>query len=80
MSGARDSQVLLETLDAVAGTLPPTELREPLAAEHAVAVRQLAGEGIPEDVVRELHEMRERIAGWPLEHDPLDSSARFRRV
>jgi CHAD domain-containing protein len=78
LSGARDSEVLLETLDSVADVYPtPPGLQESLAAEHALAARQLPTDG----VVRELHELRTRIACWPLEQDGIESlEPGFRRI
>jgi CHAD domain-containing protein len=78
LSGQRDSQVLLETLDAVAVTQsPPPGLRESLAAERAMAQR----DGVPDDVVPELRRVRKRIADWPLDQDGLESlEPGFRRV
>jgi CHAD domain-containing protein len=76
LSGARDSQVLLETLDEVTDT-QPSGLRGSLVAEHEMAKR----DGIPEGVVPELHRLRERIVAWPLEHDrPQSLSPGFRRI
>jgi CHAD domain-containing protein len=77
LSATRDSQVLLETLDAVAGRHAPPGLRQAVAAEHARAER----EGIPDDVAPELHRLRERVASWPLEQDGLESlESGFRRI
>lgn len=78
LSGARDSRVLLETLDGIADE-PPSGLRESLAAEHALAELQLTG--VRESVVRELREVRERVAAWPLEQDRVESlETGFRRI
>jgi CHAD domain-containing protein len=81
LSGARDSRVLLETLDAVAGIEPPPDLRGSFATEHAIAERQLTRDAIPDEVVQELRQVRELIAAWPLEQDGIESlSSGFRRV
>jgi CHAD domain-containing protein len=78
LSGARDSEVLLEKLDSVAGACPaPPGLRESLAAEHALAARQLP----TDSVVRELHGLHDRIACWPLEQAGVESlEPGFRRI
>jgi CHAD domain-containing protein len=78
LSGARDSEVLLETLDSVGEAHPaPPGLRESLVGERALAARQLDGDG----VVRELHELRDRIAAWPLEPHGIEGlEPGFRRI
>jgi CHAD domain-containing protein len=78
LSGARDSEVLLETLDSVTGACPaPAGLRESLAGEHALAAQQLG----THSALRELHELRDRIACWPLESDEIENlKPGFRRI
>lgn len=79
LSAARDSQVLLETLDGLDGAHAPAELRESLAAEHALAQGRLSD--VQQDVARDLQQVRVRIAAWPLERHGLESlSPGFQRV
>lgn len=79
LSGARDGQVLVETLEALPEA--PRGLRESLVAEHAAAERELTGGGVPEDAVRDLRQVRARVADWPLQHDGLESlTPGFRRI
>jgi len=82
LSSARERQVLLETLDGLPGVHEPSsELREALVAEHEVAERHLARDGVANEVARELRQVRERLAAWPLEQDDLESlEPGFRRV
>ena len=80
LAGARDSQVLLETLAAVsdrdgAARDGCTPLRRTLSAQHAAAQKNLQeGEAVGE-VVSELREARARVPEWPLEGESLDALA-----
>ena len=83
LSGARDSQVVVETLDGLCercrGELPPgglTALRDALREEHEAARQRLqANAGAVRDVVEELRAARARTASWPIARDDLDALA-----
>ena len=87
LAGARDSQVLLETLAAVSdrdgahGRDGYTPLRRTLSAQHAAAQKSLQeGEAVGE-VLSELREARARVPEWPLERESLDALATgFKRL
>lgn len=73
LSGARDAQVMLDTLAGLAQTVPPPPhgevraLQEVLEARRAELEAELAGdEGLLEDVARDLAAIRERVDGWRL--------------
>jgi CHAD domain-containing protein len=70
LAGARDSKVLLETLDAVnrphPDLAPSPILRETFATEHVIAEQQLQNEGVAGEVVRQLQDVRERVSDWSL--------------
>jgi CHAD domain-containing protein len=83
LSDARDSQVMIETLDALqrrygdeipAGSMD--RLRDQLAAEHREAIERLRQDaGTVEQSVQVLQAARIRVAGWTLERDGLESLA-----
>ena len=79
LSGARDSRVLLDTLEAVserypgrAGLMP---FRRTLLSQHANAQRRLRADDAPDRVLAELRNARERVPYWPLERAGMDSLA-----
>jgi CHAD domain-containing protein len=82
LSGARDAQVLLQTLDALqtsAGLPLPTEatreLRRSLEQRRAELEERLAGEqGVIEDVASTLDAIRERAATWKLRDQSFGSA------
>jgi CYTH domain-containing protein/CHAD domain-containing protein len=89
LSGARDSQVVVETLEALCeryrGELPPggfAALRDVLRKEHdAARERVRADAGAVGDVVEELRAARARSASWTTEREDLDALAPgFRRI
>ncbi len=81
LAPVRDSFVKVETLDLVtarfAETLAPgafEALREALVRRHAeTRHRILEEEHAADEVVVTLNEARERIAGWPVEHDDVSA-------
>jgi len=83
LSGARDSQVVVETLEGLCercrGELPPggfTALRDALRQEHEAARERLRADAdAVRDVVEELRAARARTASWPIERDDLDALA-----
>jgi CYTH domain-containing protein/CHAD domain-containing protein len=83
LSGVRDSQVVVETLEGLCercrGELPPggfTALRDALRQEHEAARERLrADANAVRDVVEELRAARARTASWPIERDDLDALA-----
>ena len=83
LSGARDSQVVVETLEGLCerggGELPPgglTALRDALRDEHEAGRQRLhTNAGAVRDVVEELRVARARTASWPIERDDLDALA-----
>jgi CHAD domain-containing protein len=82
LAGARDSQVLLETLAAVSDRYPDeapparfARFRRTLAGQHAWAQRRLQDGTARAEVLSELREARARILDWPLEREGLDSLA-----
>ncbi len=88
LAGARDSQVLLETLDAISerypGEAPPARLkafRRTLGGQHASAQRRLKDGAPRAEVVTELREARARVPEWPLEEESLGALAPgFRQI
>ena len=82
LSGARDSRVLLDTLDAVSerhpkraprqGLLP---FRRTLLSRHANAQQRLRKEDAAGEVLRELRQVRDRVPHWPLERESIESLA-----
>jgi CHAD domain-containing protein len=83
LSGVRDSQVVVETLEGLCercrGELPPggfTALRDALRQEHEAARERLrADANAVRDVVEELRAARARTASWPIERDDRDALA-----
>lgn len=83
LAGARDAQVLVETLDALCARYPaevPTvaagRLRLILAAEHETAQQRLAADGPAlAEAVGELQGARARVATWAFAHMDLDAAA-----
>jgi CYTH domain-containing protein/CHAD domain-containing protein len=83
LSGARDSQVVVETLEGLCERcrreLPAggfTALRDALRQEHEAARERLrADAGAVGDVVAELRAARARTASWPIGRDDLDALA-----
>jgi CHAD domain-containing protein len=82
LAGARDSQVLLETLDALAERYPDQlphgrvdRFRRMLMDEHAAAQRRLQDGIAIAEVLGELRAARARVPDWPLERDGLDDLA-----
>ncbi len=79
LSGARDAEVMLATLDALVERHPRKlarrkgvrRLRRVLLAEHERMERQTLGDGAAlEHVLTQLRDLRVRVAAWPLrDHD-----------
>ena len=88
LAGARDAQVLLETLDALRERHPDEaprgrfdRFRGMLAAEHATAQGRLAEGAAITTVVGDLRDARARVPDWPLEREGFDGMAPgFRRI
>jgi CHAD domain-containing protein len=88
LAGARDSQVLLETLDALSERYPDEaararfgRYRRTLADEHGAAQRRLQEGAAIGEVLSELYAVRERVSAWPIDREPLDGLAPgFRRI
>ena len=88
LSGARDGQVLLETLDALGERYPDevpwarsSRFRGMLADQHAAAQRRLREGATIAEVVLELRAARARVPDWPLAREGFDGLAPgFRRV
>jgi len=79
LAGARDAEVMVDTLDALlrrhprklGHRRPLIELRKLLVAERAVAARQTLGDQTTrEEVLRELSGLRERAQRWELPKRP----------
>jgi CHAD domain-containing protein len=82
LAGARDSRVLLETLDALSERYPDEaprarfdRFRRTLVAEHAAAQRRLHDGAATAEVLSELREARARVPDWALEREGLDALA-----
>ena len=82
LAGARDSQVLLETLDTLSERYPDAARRErfdryrrTLADEHAAAQRRLREDAAIGEVLSELRAARGRVPAWPLEREGFDALA-----
>ena len=82
LSGARDSRVLLDTLEDVSERHPdkaPREallpFRRTLLSQHANAQRRLQADDAAAEVLRELREVRARVPYWPLERESIESLA-----
>jgi CHAD domain-containing protein len=88
LAGARDSQVLLETLDALAERYPDElprarleRFRSMLMGQHAAAQRRLRDGAAIAEVLGELRAARARVPDWPLQREGLDGLAPgFRRI
>jgi CHAD domain-containing protein len=87
-AGTRDSQVVLDTLDAVSERYPREAppagfvgFRQTLADEHAAAQRRLRDGAAVAEVLSELHAARGRVPAWPLQREALDALAPgFKRI
>jgi CHAD domain-containing protein len=80
LSGARDSKVLVETLDGLGSRAgdelaPDTTapLRSHLESEHERALATVAQNGVVEAVLTELKSARDRTARWTLEVEGFDA-------
>ncbi len=86
LSGVRDAQVLVKTLDGVASDeqLPESsvrELRAILDEQRVTLEAETHDGGGAEAVARELAVLHERIGDWPLEDQSFDSAAKgLRRI
>ncbi len=88
LGGARDSQVLLATLDALTDRYPdeaPPErferFKRTLVGQHGAAQRRLHEGAAVAEVLGELHRARARVGDWRLEREGLDALAPgFRRI
>jgi CHAD domain-containing protein len=88
LAGARDSQVLLETLDAVTDrypdVMPPARVRRferTVVGQHGAAQRRLREGAAVAEVLSELREASARVRDWPLEQDGIGGLAPgFKRV
>src|SRR5918996_391117 len=76
LAGARDSQVLLETLDALTDRYPeqaPPErferFQRTLVGQHGAAQRRLHERPAVAEVLSELRKARARVGDWHLERD-----------
>jgi CHAD domain-containing protein len=82
LAGARDNQVLLETLDALSERYPDeaprarfNRYRTTLAGQHAAAQRRLQEGDATGEVLGELRAARARVATWPIEREGFDGLA-----
>jgi CHAD domain-containing protein len=82
LAGVRDSQVLVETLEALSercpDEAPPARFeryRGTLTDEHAAAQRRLREGAAIGEVLGELRAARARVPTWPLEREGLDALA-----
>jgi CHAD domain-containing protein len=88
LAGTRDSQVVLETLDALSERCPSAAprsgfvgLRKMLVDEHAAAQRRLQDGAAVAEVLSELRQARARLPAWPLQGEGLDALAPgFKRI
>jgi CHAD domain-containing protein len=88
LGGARDSQVLLETLDALIDRhpdeAPPAQFehfRRTLVGRHGAAQRRLHQGDAVAEVLGELGRARARVGDWQLEREGLDALAPgFKRI
>jgi CHAD domain-containing protein len=88
LGGARDSQVLLETLDALtdrhSGEAPRRRFqrfKRTLVGQHGAAQRRLHEDAAVAEVLGELRRARARVGDWQLEREGLDALAPgFRRI
>jgi CHAD domain-containing protein len=88
LGGARDSKVLLETLDGLTGRCSDEALprrlerfKRTLVGQHGAAQRRLHEGAAIAEVVGELRRARARVDDWPLEREGLDALAPgFKRI
>ena len=88
LAGARDSQVLLETLDALTDRYPDKAPRDrfgrfkrTLVGQHGAAQRRLHEGAAVAAVLDELRQARARVGDWQLEREGLDALAPgFKRI
>jgi CHAD domain-containing protein len=88
LGGARDSQVLLETLDALTDRYPEEapparyeRFKRTLVGQHGAAQRRLHEGVAVAEVLSELHRARARVGDWQPEREGLDALAPgFRRI
>jgi hypothetical protein len=88
LAGARDSQVLLEMLDAVTDrcpdVMPPARVRRfkrTVVGQHGAARRRLREGAAVAEVLSELREASARVPDWPLERDGIGALAPgFKRI
>jgi CHAD domain-containing protein len=88
LGGARDSQVMLETLDALTDHCPekaPPErferFKRTLVGQHGAAQRRLHEGAAVAEVVGELRRARAQVADWRIEPEGLDALAPgFKRI
>jgi CHAD domain-containing protein len=88
LAGARDSRVLLETLDAVTDRdhdeMPPARVHRfkmTLVGQHGAAQRRLHEGAAIAEVLSELGEASARVPDWPLERDGIGALAPgFKRI
>jgi CHAD domain-containing protein len=88
LGGARDSQVLLETLDALTDRYPEAgsperfaRFKQTLVGEHGAAQRRLQEDAAVAEVLGELRLARAHVAHWRLDRVGLDALAPgFRRI
>jgi CHAD domain-containing protein len=88
LGGARDSQVLLEALDALCDRYPDEapparvqRFRRTLVGQHGAAQRRLHEGAAVAEVLNELRRARERVLDRHLEREGLDAlAAGFRRI
>jgi CHAD domain-containing protein len=82
LAGARDSRVLLETLDALTDRYPDEapparfqRFRRTLVGQHGAVQRQLREGAAVAEVLSELRGARACVHDWPLERERLDALA-----
>jgi CHAD domain-containing protein len=88
LGGARDSQVLLETLDALADRYPNeaaperfARFKRTLVGQHGAAQRRLHEGAAIDEVLGELRRARGRVGDWHLERERLEALAPgFKRI
>ena len=88
LGGARDSEVLLETLDALTErdpeAAPPARFerfKRTLVGQHGAAQRRLHQGAAVTEVLGELDRARARVGDWQLEQEDLDALAPgFKRI
>jgi CHAD domain-containing protein len=88
LGGARDSQVLLETLDALADRYPNeaaperfARFKRTLVGQHGAAQRRLHEGAAIDEVLGELRRARGRVGDWHLEREGLEGLAPgFKRI